>query len=113
MENVVVTYKDKSFEIEKGTTLKELSLKVKEDYKYDILSCSIDGRLCTLDTLVEKDSKVEFYDVTSLLGNRTYERGLYFLFTKAVIDVLNCDVRIMCMLDKGTYCEILSNKLIS
>lgn len=113
MENVVVTYKDKSFEIEKGTTLKELSLKVKEDYKYDILSCSIDGRLCTLDTLVEKDSKVEFYDVTSLLGNRTYERGLYFLFTKAVIDVLNCDVRIMCMLDKGTYCEILSNNLIS
>ena len=113
MNNVKVNYKNKEYIVEKGTTLLDFSNKVKDDYKYDILSGSINNRLCTLNSTITKDCKVDFYDVTSLLGNRTYERGLYFLLAKAVMDTLNCDVKIMHVIDKGVYCQILSNSLIT
>ena len=113
MSNIKITYKDKEVEYEKGTSLLDISKDFKDDYKKDIIVASIDNRLTSLDTKVTKSSKVMFYDSTSVLGNRTYLRGIYFLLSKAVKDVLNCDVKIMHTLDKGVYCEILTNNLIS
>ena len=113
MSNIKITYKDKEVEYEKGTSLLDISKNFKDDYKKDIIVASIDNRLTGLDTKVTKSSKVMFYDSTSVLGNRTYLRGIYFLLSKAVKDVLNCDVKIMHTLDKGIYCEILTNNLIS
>ena len=42
-----------------------------------------------------------------------YQRGLCYIFSKAVRDVLNCDTRIMHTIDNGLYCEILTNNPIS
>ena len=108
-----IEYKNKSYEFNEGIKLNDVLDKFKSEYKNDVLVGSINNRLMSLNTIITKDCTVDFYDITTLLGNRTYERGLYFLLTKAVQDVLNCDVKIICTIDKGVYIEILSNDKIS
>ena len=108
-----VKYKDKVFEYETDVELSVIANEVKKDYKKNIIVGSINNILSSLDTVISRDCEVDFFDITSLYGNRTYERGLYFLFSKAVKDILNCDVKIMHVMNKGVYCEILSNNIIS
>lgn len=113
MDNVKVRYKDKQFEYEKDTTLLDISKDFEKDYDNKIIVGTINNRLASLDSKVSKSSDIDFYDVSSALGRRTYIRGLSFLFVKAVKDVINADVKMVCYVDKGIYCEILTNNLIS
>jgi len=113
MSTVKITYKNKEYEFEKDTLMYEVAEKFKDDYKFNILAASIDKRLTGLNTKLNKDYVVDFYDVSSAQGTKTYERGALFLLSKAVKDVLNCDVKVLYTLDKGIYIEILTNNLIS
>ena len=113
MSTVKITYKNKEYEFEKDTPMYEVAEKFKDDYKYKILAASIDKRLTGLNTKLNKDYVIDFYDVSSAPGTKTYERGAFFLLCKAVKDVLNCDVKVLYTLDKGIYIEILTNNLIS
>lgn len=113
MSVVKIKYKGEKYEFEKGTSLLEISEKFKDDFKKRIIAATIDNRLSGLDVKLNKSCEIDFFDMTSLLGNRTYTRGIYFLFAKAVKDVLNCDVKIMHVIEKGIYCEVLYNNLIS
>lgn len=112
MDEVLIIYKRKEYKVEKGTTLHNLSENFKEDYKDDIIVGSIDNYICDLDEPIIKDCTIEFFDLNSTVGNKAYERGLSFLFAKAIKDVLNSDVKIEHSLDKGIYCEILFNNQI-
>lgn len=113
MATVKIRYKEKQYEYEKGTNLLDVSKNFQREYKDNIIVATINNRLVSLDSKLNKNADVEFYDVFSLLGSKTYIRGLYFLFIKAVRDVLNVDVKLMYFVDKGVYCEILTNNLIS
>ena len=113
MSNIKIKYKDKELEYEKGVKLSAIAKDVQKNYKNDILVATVNNKLTSLDKEVMYDANINFYDVTSRIGNNAYQRGLQFLFSKAVKDVLNCDVKIMHTLDKGIYCQILTNNLIS
>lgn len=113
MSIIKIKYKDKEFEREKGTLIKDIANEVKEDYKHEIIVSSVNNRLTGLDSKLTKNCTIDFFDVTSPVGIKTYERGILFLFIKAVRDVLNCDVRILHTVDDGVYTEILTNNLIS
>jgi len=113
MASINLKIKGKSKEYEKGVTLYDVSKDYKDDYKYDILVGSINNKLMPLKTEVTKDCDVDFYDLTSLLGNNVYQKGLQFLFATSVKDVLKCDVKFSYSLDNSIYCEILSNDVIS
>lgn len=113
MASIKIKYKNNEYEYEKGTTLLSIAKDFQSDYKEDIIVASVNNRLTGLDSKISHYSVINFYDITSVLGNRSYSKGLYFLFAKAVRDVLNCDVKIMHLIDKGIYCEILTNNLIS
>lgn len=113
MDNVKVTYKNEQYEYEKGVSLLEVSKEFQKDFKDKIIVATINNRLTSLDSKVNRNCTVEFFDVFSPLGSRTYIRGLYFLFIKAVKEVLNADVKLMYFINKGIYCEILTNNLIS
>lgn len=113
MATVKIRYKENQYEYEKGTSLVEISKDFQKDFKEKIIVATMNNRLVSLDSKVMKNTVVNFYDVFSALGSRTYIRGLYFLFIKAVRDVLNADVKLMYFVDKGVYCEILTNNLIS
>ncbi len=113
MATIKIDYRGKKVEVDKGTTLSKISKSYINDYKYDILAATIDNRLTGLNTPVTRDCSVNFVDMSSKLGNETYNRGLCFLLSKAIKDVLNCDVEIMHSYDGGLYCEVLTNNLIS
>lgn len=113
MANMKIKHKDEQYEYEKGTTLLDIAKDFKKDYSSEIIAALVNNRLVSLETKMTRSGNVEFLDATTPLGNRTYVRGLYFLFIKAVKDVLNCDVKIMHLVGDGVYCEILTNNLIS
>lgn len=100
-------------EYEKGTTLEVISKDFKDEFKYPILAGCINNKTVTLDTKIVRKCTVNFFDISSFQGNLVYQRGLCYIFSKAVRDVLNCDTRIMHTVDNGLYCEILTNNPIS
>lgn len=113
MATIKVLVNDKEYEYENGTSLLEISQGFKDDFKTDIIVALVDNKLTSLDTKINRDSVVVFKDLTDSVGVKTYLRGLYYVFIKAIKDVLNCDVKIMHLVDNGIYCEILTNNLIS
>lgn len=113
MASVKVNYKNKALEYEKGTLLKDIAEEFKNEYKYNILVASLDNRVVSLNTKITRNCSIDFYDITSSIGSNAYEKGIIFLFSKAVKDVLNCDVKLLHSIENGIYCEILTNNLIS
>ena len=113
MDTVKVIIGKEEKEYKKDVTLEEISNDFKKEFKYPILAATMDNRLVTLSTKVTKNCEIEFFDMSNPKGNLVYEKGLCFLFSKAVKDILNCDVKIMHIIDNGIYCEILTNNLIS
>lgn len=113
MASVKVNYKNKALEYEKGTLLKDIAEEFKNEYKYNILVASLDNRVVSLNTRITRNCSIDFYDITSSIGSNAYEKGIIFLFSKAVKDVLNCDVKLLHSIENGIYCEILTNNLIS
>ncbi len=110
MKEINIEYKGQKYIYPKGITLLEISKDFKSNYQFDILIGSINNKLVELNEMVEQDCKVDFYDLTSTIGNRVYERGIVYLFIKAVHDVLGCDVKVEHSIDRGLYIEILYDK---
>ena len=110
---VKVKYKDTIYEYEKGIKLKDIASDFQTEYNFPIIVGSIDNMVLGLNNVINKDCVVDFYDITSAPGSKAYERGLLFLFSKSVRDILNCDVMIQYMANNDIYSEILSNDLIS
>lgn len=113
MDIVKIKINDEVKEYKRDITLEEISKEYKEKFENPILTATVNNRLTTLNTKVSKDCEVTFYDISHYKGNIVYEKGLCFIFAKAVKDILNCDVKIMHTIDNGIYCEILTNNLIS
>lgn len=113
MTKIKVTYKNKEYEYDKGISLIDISKEFNKDYKNGIIAASINNRMVNLDYKLSKNCNINFYDTTTVMGRKTYLRGLYYIFIKAVKDVLNVDVKIKCFVRTGIYCEVLTNNLIS
>ncbi len=75
-----VTFNDgTTVEVEKGTTLYELSQVYQPKMKYNIVGATIDNELVPMDTKVNKSTKVEFIDSSSTDGYKICKRGLEFV----------------------------------
>ncbi|HHX16286.1 MAG TPA: nucleoside kinase [Mollicutes bacterium] len=106
MSTVNIKYKDKVYTYPKGKTLLEISKNFKDEYEYDIIIASVNNKLTELNQKLEKDCNIKFFDITHALGNKVYERGLTYLYIKAIFDVLKCDVLIEHSIDKGIYTRL-------
>ena len=77
------------------------------------LLAKVNGKLKELWKKVSEDAKVNFYDITSTDGIRTYERGVLFLFIKSVHDVFSktevAGVSCEYSLGNGIFCGISGN----
>ena len=113
MNKVKIKYNNNLYEYYEGATLLDISKKFANDYKYEIIIGEIDGDMYELSQTVDKDCEVKFYDLTSQIGNKVYERGLIFLFISAVKEMLKKDVKVSHSIDKGIYCEILGDYSIT
>ena len=106
MNNVVITYREKSYEFLKGTKLIEISKKFEGNYKYTILGARINTDIVSLNTTIVENCELEFFDISSFIGNKIYERSAILILVKAVLDVLNKNVRVEFSVDKGIHCII-------
>lgn len=114
MKKIKLKYKDTYIEdIEVETTLLEISKKVKSDYKYQIVGARLGEYLVDLNTKVTDNEQVQFYDLSSNVGNRIYSRSLEFLVTVAAKKILGeqADVLINYSLENGIYCEVTGIKI--
>ena len=91
-----------------GTTLKEISEKVKDNFNYDILLAKIDNDLAELTDTVTRNCDVEFYDRSSTLGRYIYISSATFMLIVAVKNILGPDAKVITKhsLDNGVLCQI-------
>ncbi len=114
MKNLKLKYKDTYLEeIPEGTSLYEVSKKIKDQFKYPIVGARLGEFLVGLNTPVNNSERVEFYDLSTTTGNRIYSRSLEFLVTVATKKVLGdeTDILINYSLENGIYCEIIGQRI--
>lgn len=114
MKKIKLKYKDRYIDdIEPETSLYEISEKIKGDYKYPIVGAKLGEYLVDLNTKVTDNDEVEFYDLSSNIGNRIYSRSLEFLVIVASKKIIgeDADILINYSLENGIYCEVTGKKI--
>lgn len=106
-----VTIDQKVYEYNKGITLFEIAKDFNDSFKFDIVVGQVDGNMKDLNYKLEKDCSLKFFDLSSHIGNKVYERGLLFILIAAVKKVLNKKIRACHSIDKGVYCEIIDGTI--
>lgn len=107
-----LTVNNNDYEFEKGISLFEVSKKFADDFKYEIIVGQVDGELHDLNYKLDNDSNLKFYDLSSHIGNKVYERGLLFLLIKAIKELYGYNIRACHSIDKGVFCEILDGSVL-
>lgn len=74
---------------------------------YGPVSAKVNNKVEGLHYRLFNNKDVEFLDVTSASGMRTYTRSLFFLLVKAVEDTFpGCQLRIAAPIARGYYCKL-------
>lgn len=94
------------YEYPQGITLLDISKDFNDDFKFEILVGQVNGDMHSLNYRLSDDSNIRFFDLSSHIGNKVYERGLVFMLIKAVKETLNMSLKVKHSIDKGIYCEI-------
>ena len=105
MKSVEIVVNEKKYIYPCGISLLDVSKDFKEEFQNDILVAELNGRIAELSTTVEDDSVINFYDITSSIGNLVYENGLVLLLIDSFKAVLKMDVIINHSIDKGVLFE--------
>ncbi len=85
-----VTFQDEStLEIERGTTLYELSKIYQPKMKDKIVGAEINNETVSLETKINKNTKVNFIDMNSVNGYKINKYGLNFVIEVALKEVFN------------------------
>ena len=86
-----------------------------KDFAFPIIGAKVDNLSVDLNTTVQNDCEVDFFDRSSNEGNRIYGRTLKFLVIVTAKEFLSskADVHVNYSLDNGIYCEITGHKLTS
>ncbi len=108
-------------EADSRTTLMELSKEFAGDKSERILLAKVDNVERDLNYIIEGDCSVEFLDVSSEFGNRTYQRSCAFIMLAAVARILGNDKAVwvehtinnnyFCHIDKTHITEKLLNDI--
>lgn len=97
-------------EYENGVTFVQIAKDYQSEYKYPIILAKVNGNLKELFKTPDNGDTVEFLDLSTKTGNKTYSRGLIFVLLKAIYNVYGAkvgrSVRIMHKVGCGLYCEI-------
>ncbi|MGN0201293.1 MAG: nucleoside kinase [Candidatus Cryptobacteroides sp.] len=113
--NVLCTNDGKTYKVDLGSTLMELSDKVcktvkdaKTGEEYDVLAALVDNRVCSLDTRLCSDfNHVEFVGYNRMEGRLAYIRSLCFVLQNAVRELFPEKILYVDhSLPSGLYCEL-------
>ena len=92
----VVTFNDGTeLEVEKGTTIYDLSKIYKKKMKYSILGAEVDNEVVPMETKIDRNTHVTFIDVTSPNGYKINKSGLQFVIEVALKECFGPDYEVI------------------
>ncbi len=95
-----------TIEYPKGITLEAISKEYQNLYDSEIVAARVNNDIRELFKTLERDSEVDFIDLTDEDGIRIYQRGLMFLAYIASLEVFpDKTLKVRHSLGKGLYCE--------
>ncbi len=109
-----VNFRDiETFEVEESTPIMDIVSKVQKYYNYPIVVAKVDNDIVGLDYEICKKCDVEFYDLSSHLGNDVYSNSVYMMMILAIKRIFGpeADVEISNSIDNGVCCEFLNGDL--
>lgn len=90
-----------------GSTLYDAYKALNLNMPYGAVSAKVNNKVEGLHYRFFSDKDVEYLDITSSSGMRTYTRSLFFVLVKAVKEIFpNCFLRIDTPVSKGYYCDL-------
>ena len=82
MEKINVIINDEKYDFDKGITLPEIANKVYKE-KFPAIVAFVDNQLFSLDKKINRDCIVRFVNLLDPVGNRIYQKGLFFVLIYA------------------------------
>lgn len=105
--------KNLSKEFEEGTSLSEIYQGFDLNMPYGPVSARVNNKVEDLNFKVYYNKDVEFLDITSASGMRTYVRSLCFILTKAVSELYpNGNILLEHPVSKGYFCKLCIDRTI-
>ena len=83
MEKIKINLLDNYYEYDKGISLSDVALDLRDKYKYSILAGFVDNEFCELNYCLNKDCSIKFVTVDDSVGNTIYKKGLLFVLLYA------------------------------
>lgn len=115
MEKINITMNDKTYHMDKYSTVAEFVDTFMPEDKYNYLLAFRNRKLCELGTRLDKDCEIELVARNTVIGMDTYKRSLTLLMVKAFSDVLgsktNHSINVMYSMGKGYYCKLISDDI--
>lgn len=111
--NVNIINSKENITVDENTTLSDLSKKYNKLMKGRILAAKVEGSVKALDYKINSDCNVEFFDITSDIGFRTYQKSCMFIMLAAVNEVMGSDVVVWAehTVNNNYYCHIYDREL--
>lgn len=105
--------KNLSKEFEEGTSLFEIYQGFDLNMPYGPVSARVNNKVEDLNFKVYYNKDVEFLDITSASGMRTYVRSLCFILTKAISELYpNGNILLEHPVSKGYFCKLCIDRTI-
>lgn len=93
--------------IPKGANLEEIYELIELNLPYGCTSAKVNNKVEGLHCTIYDDKDIEFLDVRTESGMRTYTRSLFFILFKAVTELYpTAKLRIDTPVSKGYYCRL-------
>lgn len=112
-ETVIVSLYGSDIKVSKGISIYELS-KQYGNSEYYIVAAKVNNQLCDIREVIEKDSKIEFVDLSTSDGFRIYIRSLNLVLIRAAKELFDgIDIRVEHSIGKSIYCDIIYKNTLS
>lgn len=96
-----------SYDVPMGSRLEDIYQRTSLQMVYPPVTARVNNKVEGMHYRVYKNSQVEFLDITSASGNRTYTRSLFFVLCKAARDLYpDCRVSIDIPVSNGYYVNL-------
>ncbi|MDM8144675.1 nucleoside kinase [Bacteroides eggerthii] len=104
----------KKVEVPLGCNLLDVYRILNLQMPYGPVSAKVNNKVEGLHYRLFNNKDIEFLDVTSASGMRTYTRSLFFLLVKAVEDTFpDCQLRIAAPIARGYYCKLRMDREVT
>lgn len=102
-----ITYKDKTFNVEPNTRIKDALKNEIENSKNKIITCICNNKVKSLNHKIHEDCNIELLDYTNKEGKRVYVRGALYIMAKAFKEEYpEAKLTVNYQLSNSMYCVI-------